>query len=149
VLLTLNGWSFEVDKKGTSDVSAVELADHCTCDFCNNFYGTVKKYNPNLEAFLKRFGAEIFAPDSMRPYPCKGFVEYALEYKVIGNVLTIGDAPIDVDGLQIVADMDIECFYLCFTMLLPWQLNVPLEHARTADGQIPEPGFWSSANYSS
>ena len=147
--LIYDKWVFSVDLSTTKQISKIELDEHCTCDFCRNYYRTVQNQHPALDGFLKQFGLEIFAPDSLHTYLHRGFVEYAAEYRVAGNVMIIGDRPISIDGLQVVADDEGECFYLCFKTVLPWEEAIPLEYARSANGTLPPVGFWNNAEYSS
>lgn len=128
--LSLSGWTFVIDLPSNQAYYLDELQANCGCDFCQNFYQNADAHYPHLRPLLERFGVELFAPDSMTPYISNGFVEYEISFKVLGKITQYGEDPITVDDLQIMfGPGESECFYIDFSLNLPWTLEVPIEQA--------------------
>ena len=149
VIYRFDHWELDIDEKQTALFSKTELLDHCTCDFCNNFYQTVRLQYPELEGFLHQFGLELFAPASLMPYPFSNAVECALEYMAFGKITQYGTEPVAVGNAQIAFHQENNVVYLSFQLVLPWKLTIPLEQARMANGEIPEMGFWDIVEHTS
>lgn len=137
MILQVDDWVFDIDLTATMEHSASELADHCDCAYCRNFYATVDITYPKLRPFLARFGVEVEAPDEMMPYT-PTFIENW--YAVSGTILKRGSQPMDIDGTKVLpmaddeAKMHTACpqplFVLAVgTMDLPWVLDGPMEDA--------------------
>ena len=134
MLIEIDGWSFEVDEKATGDYSAAELAEHCTCGYCLNFYETVDTFYPNLRRLLQKLGIKIEAPDELMPYDIGNQMYCDATYSVCGKILRCGVNPILIDGLAIQPHMS-ENVALCYhcpepyfvlrigTIVLPWILD--------------------------
>ena len=135
MILQIDDWKFEIDMVATMEYSLVELAEHCDCAYCRNFYATVDATYPKLRPFLAQFGVEVEAPDEMMPYT-PTFIENW--YAVSGTILQKGLQPFFVDGTRVLpltddeARMNTVCpqprFVLAVgTMDLPWVLDEPME----------------------
>ena len=135
MILQIDDWKFDIDMTTTMEYSAGELAEHCDCAYCRNFYATVDDTYPKLRPFLAQFGVEVEAPDEMMPYTPTYIENW---YVVSGTILQNGRQPIVVDGVNVLplsaekALMNTACpkpyFVLSVgTMDLPWILDEPME----------------------
>lgn len=135
MILQIDDWKFEIDMTATMEYSSTELADHCDCAYCRNFYAVIDGVYPNLRPFLAQFGVEIEAPDELMPFTST-LVE--CRYAVSGTILQDGLQPIVVDGVKVLpfsaekALMNTACpqpyFVLSVrTMDLPWVLDEPMD----------------------
>ena len=133
MILRIDDWTFDIDQTTTMAYSAQEASDHCTCDYCLNFYATIDRAYPDLRSFLTRFGVDIEAPDELMAIEPTRFLG---AYAVSGRIVQFGACPIRVDGLSVLpereddADVDSSCpmpyFILRIGMItVPWVLDVP------------------------
>ena len=140
MLLKIDSWEFDLDLTATMEYSATELAEHCDCSYCRNFYQGVDRVYPQLRSLLARFGVDIEAPDELLPYDVDDQMYYDGVYTVSGRILQEDANPIrcgDVtifpetdNGLHINTGCPEPRFYLVVgTMILPWTLNEPMEDA--------------------
>lgn len=138
MILEIDGWKFQVFDVTTRKYYAREVADHCTCATCRNFYQTVDTVYPELRPFLARFGAHVEAPEEMisfSPTLCSNY------YGICGQILKRGEGPILLDGIcvepqsaeEAMVNTELEpCFFLYVgTMTLPWVLGEPMETAES------------------
>ncbi len=135
MIVKIDDWKFDVDITATMAYSAAEVAEHCTCGYCRNFYAAVDEVYPNLRRFLAEFGVHIEAPDELIPYE-PTLMEGS--YAVCGRVLGVGSKPIEIDGLIIgimqphEIHLNTGCPGPCFVlntglMELPWVLDEAME----------------------
>jgi len=141
LILTIDDWTFQVYPVATRKYYARELAEHCTCPNCRNFYAAVDKVYPELRSFLLRFGVQVEAPDEMMAFTPTLCTNY---YAVCGSILERGQGSIRVGGV-LVTPMTAEeamantwlsepLFFLSVgTMALPWLLEESMEDQ-------PQPG---------
>ena len=121
MILEFSDWMFFADTESTKEYAEQELAEHCKCGFCQNFYQVVDKTYPDLRYFLSRFGANIEAPESLIPISPE---LYQASYVVQGKILRIGSEPIWVHDIAITAEEeDPDWFILQLGIMnLPWSL---------------------------
>ena len=106
MVLKINDWIFDVDVTATMAYSAQEAAEHCECDYCRNFYGSLDGVYPELRPFLTQFGIDVEAPDAMSPIPySEKAVGYDPEYIVIGKLLHKGRFEMACGKLSVWADI--------------------------------------------
>lgn len=136
MILEIDDWKFRIFDVTTRKYYAREVAEHCQCAYCRNFYASVDAAYPELRPFLNRFGIHIEAPEEMlsfRPTLCSNY------YTVCGEILETGDEPINIGNISIepmtpedaLVDTDLDpCFVLYVsTMNLPWVLDEPMDSA--------------------
>ncbi|MBQ7345630.1 MAG: hypothetical protein IJW45_06165 [Oscillospiraceae bacterium] len=135
MILQVDDWRFDIDLKATMAYSAEEVSDHCTCDYCLNFYATIDRAYPDIRPFLARFAVDIEGPDELMTFD---HTRYLGAYAVSGHILQFGSAPIRVNGISILPEnaedamVNTGClspfFILTVGMLtLPWVLEVAPE----------------------
>lgn len=141
MILEIDGWKFQVFDVTTRKYYAREVAGHCTCAACRNFYKTVDTSYPQLRPFLARFGVHVEAPEEMlAPIPtlCDCY------YVVCGKILERGESEIAVGNTQVspqtwdeaLVDTDMEepYFFLFVSPLnVPWVLDEPMEKIDTPE----------------
>ena len=125
MILTYDDWKFSVDIDATMAYSAAEAADHCTCDYCRNFYGAVDGAFPQLRGFLGQFGLDVEAPEELMPFTA---TQMLAKYLVTGQILSYGKRSIDSCGTPISAEpYEAERFLLSVGPFeIPWVLEEPL-----------------------
>lgn len=129
-------WIFDVDISKTMTYSAGIWEDHCLCGYCRNFYETLNKVYPQLNAFLKKFGMNSLTPEEMSP------IEPTLciaSYCICGRIVQNGIYPIDIDGVVLTVSQQEdnpdyepgfgERFFVLTTGLLdlPWTLDEDMD----------------------
>lgn len=135
MIISIGGWSFDVDMPNTEAYSKRITDDHCTCGYCRNFYATVDHAFPSLRPFLAQFGVNVEGPVEMMPFEP---TLYQLTYCVSGSVTARDSTPIMVDGMMLEVvdgeDLDIEtqCPKPCFAFItgymeLPWVLDEDMD----------------------
>lgn len=146
MILQIDDWKFQVFDIATRKYYARELAAHCDCAYCRNFYETVDGEYPEMRGFLARFGVHIEAPDEMMSFTPTRCSNY---YAVCGKILEQGEGPISISGVPVEpqtaeeamvnTDCPGPCFFLCVgCMTLPWVLDEPMEDADSpAKGKDP------------
>ena len=98
MILEIDGWRFQVFDVTTRKYYAREVAGHCTCATCRNFYQTVDKVYPELRPFLAQFGAHVEAPEEMSA-PIQTMCD--CYYAVCVSILEAGEEPITVGSTQV------------------------------------------------
>lgn len=63
MILELDDWQFELDVETTRLYSEQEVAVHCDCGYCRNYYACVAETFSGLRPFLGQFGLNIKAPE--------------------------------------------------------------------------------------
>lgn len=139
MILEIDGWKFQVFDVATRKHYAREVAEHCDCAYCRNFYAAIDTVSPELRPFLARFGVQIEAPDEMISFTPTLCTNY---YGVCGQILEHGDAPLIIGDVTVEPMTESEAmtesgcpeprFFLCAqTIKLPWVLNEPMETAES------------------
>ena len=139
MIIQIDDWKFRVLTVSNRRYYVREVAEHCTCAWCRNFYQSVDDQYPDLRSFLDRFGIHIEAPAELlapNPMLCSCY------YGVYGEILEQGSGDILVNGVAISpqtpeeamvnTDMEGPIFFLqvgCMT--LPWVLDEPIEEAES------------------
>ena len=128
MILQIDDWKFDIDMECTMAYSANEVAVHCDCAYCRNFYGAIDQLHPQLRPFLAQFGLDIEAPEEMLPVIDESIL-YDPTYKVFGRIIQQGSFEMQAGLCSIVAREEAnDCFLLdCYEVFLPWTLNEPLE----------------------
>jgi hypothetical protein len=137
VLLQIDDWKFDIDVTATMEYSSAELAEHCDCAYCRNFYAAVDEAYPNLRPFLAQFGVDIAAPDELMPFDLDDQMCYFGVYSVCGKILCSGSTNNVVDGINLNISKDIELrfntecpepnfFIEVEELYLPWVLDEPM-----------------------
>ena len=135
MILEIDGWKFQIFDVATRKYYTREVAGHCTCATCRNFYQTVDNVCPELRPFLARFGVHVEAPDSMSA-PIQTICD--CYYAVCGKILEAGEEPISIgntvvypqtsEEAMVDTDMDDPYFFLYISPLnVPWVLEEPME----------------------
>lgn len=141
MILEIDGWKFQIFDVTTRKYYAREVAGHCTCATCRNFYQTVDNVCPELRPFLARFGVHVEAPDSMSA-PIQTICD--CYYAVCGKILEAGEEPIFIgntvvypqtcEDAMVDTDMDEPYFFLYISPLnVPWVLEEPMETIDTPE----------------
>lgn len=135
MIISIGGWTFDVDIQRTEAYSQRITEDHCNCGYCRNFYASVDERYPKLRPFLAQFGAKVEGPDEMMPFEptvCQ------LTYCISGKVISADPVPITMDGtvLEVVDgdDLDIETqcpgpnfAFITGYLELPWVLEEDMD----------------------
>lgn len=121
MVLKIDDWVFRVDLERTKEHSSFVSSEHCTCGYCENYYRGVNLTYPGLKPFLAQFGIIIDGPSEM--YPIEPTL-YLAGYRVFGEILTYGKAPVMVDGIPVTAEPVDEVHFMLEVgeMPLPWLL---------------------------
>ena len=141
MILEIDGWKFQIFDVTTRKYYAREVADHCTCATCRNFYQTVDTVYPELRPFLGQFGVHVEAPDSMSA-PIQTVCD--CYYSVCGKILEAGEEPISIgntvvypqtwEDAMVNTEMDQPYFFLFVSPLnVPWVLEEPMEAIDTPE----------------
>ena len=141
MILEIDGWKFQVFDVTTRKHYAREVAEHCTCATCRNFYQTVDQVYPELRPFLARFGVHVEAPDEMTA-PIQTMCD--CYYAVCGKILETGESEITVGSTKVFpqtseeamvnTEMDEPYFFLFISPLnVPWILDEPMEEPDTPE----------------
>lgn len=119
MVITLGDWQFRVDVDNTMDYTHKCSLDHCTCDYCRNFYENVDRAQPNLRPVLSRFGIYLNGPCEVMPFEP---TLVAACYRVTGQILSRGEAYLHVDEVPLrPEEADDKTFFLWIgPMELPW-----------------------------
>ena len=137
MVLHINDWVFDIDVEKTKEHSSFVSSEHCTCDYCENFYRSINATYPELKPFLAQFSILIDGPSEL--YPIEPTL-YLAGYRVFGRVEKYGNSPIMVDGVPVAAEPvdDVHFMLEIGEMALPWVLSIdPLEAISPAN----EPEF--------
>lgn len=137
MILQIDDWKFQIFEVATRKHYARQLAEHCQCAWCRNFYEAVDGAYPNLRPFLDRFGVHIEAPEEMMAFTPTLCINY---YAVCGEILERGGEDIVIDGVTVTPQtweeakvntaLSEPCFFLeAGCMTLPWVLGEPMEEA--------------------
>lgn len=124
--MELEAWLFQVDLKATREKTAAYALDHCECAYCRNYYETMGHTYPGIPEFLLRFGVNFKGPVEAMPYEPM----YVLAcYRVFGEVLHWGTAPIEADGVPVSVGAGEEGTFQLWIgeMELPWIQTEPME----------------------
>ena len=126
MVLKIDDWIFEVDVDKTAAHSSLVSSEHCTCAYCSNYYLTITEDCPDLEAFLQQFGVLMDAPSEM--YPIEPIL-YLSGYRVTGEILQWGKAPMMVSGVPVTAEPSANgTFWLeVGEVVLPWVLDEDMD----------------------
>lgn len=138
MILEIDDWKFDIDMTATMEYSAKEVAEHCDCAYCRNFYAAVDGVYPNLRPYLAQFGLDIEAPDESLPIDIENEMWYDSVYLVCGKILAAGSSDLLCDGVQIRPTKEHELhinsrcpeprFFLDVgRLILPWLLDEPME----------------------
>lgn len=141
MILEIDGWKFQVFDVTTRKYYAREVAGHCTCATCRNFYQTVDTVCPELRPFLAKFGVHVEAPEEMMA-PIQTMCDCC--YAVCGKILEYGDTEIPVGNTKVYpqtweqamvnTEIDEPYFFLFVSPLnVPWVLDEPMEPIDTPE----------------
>lgn len=119
MVITLADWQFRVDVDATMDYTHKCSLDHCTCDYCQNFYENVDRAQPNLRPVLSRFGIYLNGPCEVMPFEP---TLVAACYRVTGQILGRGEAYLHVEDVPMrPEEADDKTFFIWIgPMELPW-----------------------------
>ena len=122
MILQVDDWVFRVDLERTKEHSSFVSSEHCTCGYCENYYRAAGMVYPELKGFLRKFGILIDGPSEM--YPIEPTL-YLAGYRVFGEIVTYGIAPMMVDGVPVLAQPVDEAHFMLEIgeMPLPWVLT--------------------------
>lgn len=131
LIFTVGDWIFNVDVEATQKYTQRNLAEHCECAYCRNYYSSVDNGFPGLRPFLNQFGADPDAPVDFLPVePALCIVSFA----VCGEILKAGEHTIVLDTCSLTVEKQTEVDYklscpkpwFIFTtdfLQLPWILD--------------------------
>lgn len=134
MFLEFSDWLIYADVDSNRLYAKQELAEHCQCAYCRNYYNGVDSHYPNVRYFLSRFGLEIEAPDSLVPITDS---LYQVSYEAEGRVLRWGSEPIQVGELPITVEEDTEnnCIILHLGLMdLPWSIEESPDTVNNPEG---------------
>ena len=120
--LQINDWEFDIDAEKTGEHSSFASREHCTCDYCENYYRTAGETYPGLKRLLGRFFLKLEGPSEMYPFePTICLVGY----RVMGKILRYGAEPIWADDVPVLpVPREGGCFFLeAGEMELPWVME--------------------------
>ena len=149
MILKIADWIFDVDLERTAAYSDREVAEHCTCEHCRNFYLGVDAICPELRCFLGQFDIHPEAPDRMLPigYSAQQ-IDYDPMYYVFGRIIRYGNSKLSANDVEIIpASCDVlfeegTVFSLSVAGLsLPWLLDVPFDSSifqQNDDTDLPQ-----------
>ena len=138
MIIQIDDWKFDIDMTSTMEYSSGELAEHCDCAYCRNFYAAVDQVYPELRPFLAQFGVEIEAPDELMPYDFNAEMCYYGIYSVSGTILNCGISRLHAGQYPVNIAKDIELhvnsdcptpsfFIEIGPLYLPWILDEPMK----------------------
>ena len=102
-------WRFRIDVDATRNRTTRYSFDHCTCDYCKNFYQTLDKAHPYLRPFLDQFGIHADGPCELMPFEPTLLLEC---YRVDGQIIQWGKEALFVHGIPIVPESGDENTFL-------------------------------------
>ena len=119
MILKIDDWKFDVDPEVTREHSSFSASRHCTCGYCENYYRSVNYACPGLRRFMDNFGVDIEGPVEMYPFEPTICL---MAYRVTGQILEYGMAPIMVDGVPVLPKEEDERQFKLEVgeMELPW-----------------------------
>lgn len=123
MILEFSDWLLFADVDSTRAYAEDEVANHCTCAYCQNYYRVIDKTYPNLRYFLSRFGVNIEAPESLIPITAE---LYQATYAAQGKILRKGSEPIWIHDVAVTLEEDGEENWFSIhlgIMKLPWVLE--------------------------
>ncbi len=122
MVLQIDDWVFRVDLDKTKEHSSFVSSEHCTCGYCENYYRSISAAYPGLPSFLSGFGIFIDGPSEM--YPIEPTL-YLAGYRVFGEIVSYGKAPMMVDGVPVTAEPvdDVHFMLEVGEMYLSWVLE--------------------------
>ena len=123
MVLQIEDWIFEIDLVKTKEHSSFVSSEHCTCDYCENYYRTAELVYPELKPFLARFGIVIDGPSEM--YPIEPTL-YLAGYRVFGRIIQFGNCPIMINGIPVSGEPvdDVHFLLEVGEMPLPWVMDI-------------------------
>ena len=124
--LRIDDWVFRIDLEKTKEHSSFVSSEHCTCDYCENYYRSINVIYPELKPFLAGFGILIDGPSEL--YPIEPTL-YLAGYRVFGQVVQYGKGPIMVNGVPVSAQPvdDVHFMLEVGQMMLPWVMPIDPE----------------------
>ena len=126
MVLQIDDWIFSVDLERTKEHSSFVSSEHCTCDYCENYYRSIDLIYPELRPFLGRFGILIDGPSEM--YPIEPTL-YLSGYRVFGKILQFGNGPIMVGDVPVTAEPVDDAHFMLEVgeIPLPWVMEIDPE----------------------
>ncbi len=126
MILQIDDWIFRIDLEKTKEHSSFVSSDHCTCDYCENYYRSINVTYPDLKPFLAKFGILIDGPSEL--YPIEPTL-YLAGYRIFGEVVQYGKGPIMVNGVPVSAQPvdDVHFMLEVGQMMLPWVMSIDPE----------------------
>lgn len=116
-------WRFRIDVDATRKRTGQYSLDHCSCDYCNNFYETIDRAHPYLRPFLDQFGIQLEGPCELMPFePTLMLACYCID----GQILRWGKAQLQVHGIPIVPEFSDEETFLFWVgeVEVPWAQQI-------------------------
>lgn len=136
MVLKFTDWQFDVDIEATDIHTTNNSADHCECDYCRNYYDTVKITYPGLVQFLSSFGVNYAGPSELMPFEPTLMLAC---YRIHGRILCWGSSQMYADDIPIsVETADNETFLLWVgEMRLPWVQEIDVNEV-VSPANLPE-----------
>ena len=136
MILELSDWRFQVDIEATRNRTKQNSMDHCTCDYCKNYYEALPYVYPDLCAFLADFGVDYRGPSEVMPFePTLLLGCYRVQGKILEfgrNAIAAGSVPISFETAD-----DSSFFLWAGEIILPWLQEVPQEDV-ISPANLPE-----------
>lgn len=119
-------WRFRINVEATRDRTTRYSQDHCSCDYCTNYYEAVEKAHPYLRPFLEQFGINIEGPSELMPFEPTLMLAC---YRVDGEILKWGNAQLHVHGIPIVPEASEDGTFLFWVgeIEIPWLQEINAE----------------------
>lgn len=126
VILSCADWQFRVDISKTREQTARYSFEHCTCDYCKNYYDTLDSTYPYLRGFLMQFGVYPEGPSELMPFTPTRMLAC---YRVEGEIIQWGQTVLSVGGIPVVPEAGEDGTFLLWVgeMELPWVQETPQE----------------------
>ena len=132
MILELSDWLFLVNHELAKAAYQEEVANHCNCPFCRNFYRAVDGTYPDLRYFLSRFSVNIEAPESLVPMSA---TLYQASYLAQGKILRFGSEPLFINDVAVDFEdsTEPECFYINLGLMeFPWVIEDDMQTAASS-----------------
>ena len=136
MILEAADWRFRVDVEKTRIRTSKYSFEHCQCSYCKNFYDAVDQAYPALRPVMEQFGVNLEGPSELMPFEPTLMLAC---YRVDGQVLTWGTAPLSVSGISILPELADEQTFLLWVgeMRIPWLQPEAMEDV-VSPANLPE-----------
>lgn len=122
--LRIKDWRFLVDLDATMIHNTAITQDHCTCGYCQNYYGALDQAYPELRSFLAQFGIDPEGPQELMPFEP---TLYLAAFQVFGRVLEWGREALLSCTDVVIQETEQGFLLLVGELSLPWVLEEDMD----------------------